>query len=631
MKRQRKETTPVADLFGATTGHYRALSMQRWADIQAEAGIKDVDNEADLMLNGRFMKLLRLKQLGVYVDEAHHVFGNDLKKALIPSCATSLRVTINELAEQLKLAGSKLVGCYNYTGTPYVNKSLLPEVVYAYGLKDAIDNCYLKKAEPHGFSNVREDTQTFCNAAIEHFWENCGEKRVEGMLPKLAFYASSIEELMTELKPAVEHAMQKVGIPNISRKILVNVGDESITKNDDIREFKTLDTPKSEKQFILLVNKGKEGWNCRSLFGVALHREPKSHVFVLQAAMRCLRQIGEIQHIGYLYLSDENVVILSEELQNNFNVKLQDIQPTGEEGDIVEVRPVPPSVEVEVSRTKKMYRYIQKEPAEHVDFKTETYNLERYKVKDSIRDIKDLSKVIGVEKDRSNAKERREYSPLTLTAEVARYLFLSPILVNDILSKSVEGIQQLSELASQYNELVYDEIIPRVFKELYKEEAYTYKEPAKLKLVIEPESGYYQFRVKNDLYVSLCNYIEHKDYSFNLDNYVFDSKPEFDMFMRLLKMKKKLKHVWFTGMLGNGQTQFKIHYIDPESKGVRAYYPDFLVETNDGHYIIIEVKGDNMLDNEVVLAKKHYAEEMADASNMIYEFVPSSKVNEFTV
>ena len=50
-----------------------------------------------------------------------------------------------------------------------------------------------------------------------------------------------------------------------------------------------------EKQFILLCNKGREGWNCRSLFGVALFRSPKSTIFVLQATMRCLRQITDNQ------------------------------------------------------------------------------------------------------------------------------------------------------------------------------------------------------------------------------------------------------------------------------------------------------------------------------------------------
>lgn len=35
----------------------------------------------------------------------------------------------------------------------------------------------------------------------------------------------------------------------------------------------------TEKQFIILVGKGREGWNCRSLFGVALYREPRSKIF----------------------------------------------------------------------------------------------------------------------------------------------------------------------------------------------------------------------------------------------------------------------------------------------------------------------------------------------------------------
>lgn len=92
----------------------------------------------------------------------------------------------------------------------------------------------------------------------------------------------------------IEQVLGELNIP--TSKILVNVGDDKITSNDDLREFKNLDTPSSNKQFILLVNKGKEGWNCRSLFSVALHREPKSKVFVLQATMRCLRQIGDYQH-----------------------------------------------------------------------------------------------------------------------------------------------------------------------------------------------------------------------------------------------------------------------------------------------------------------------------------------------
>ena len=42
----------------------------------------DVWDDASLIDNQRFKKLCRLPQLGVYVDEAHHLFGADLEKEL---------------------------------------------------------------------------------------------------------------------------------------------------------------------------------------------------------------------------------------------------------------------------------------------------------------------------------------------------------------------------------------------------------------------------------------------------------------------------------------------------------------------------------------------------------------------
>src|SRR5262249_44396375 len=147
-----------------------------------------------------------------------------------------------------------------------------------------------------------------------------GEARYEGMLPKIAFFAATIDELQQELRPAVEAAIARHGVP--AERILVNVGDDKITTNDDIREFNQLDTPRSEKQFVLLVNKGREGWNCRSLFGVALFRKPRSKIFVLQATMRCMRSITEVQQTGSVYLSEENRGILEEELQQNFRVSV---------------------------------------------------------------------------------------------------------------------------------------------------------------------------------------------------------------------------------------------------------------------------------------------------------------------
>ena len=97
-------------------------------------------------------------------------------------------------------------------------------------------------------------------------------------------YAADVDEAVNEVKPALEKILAEHGIA--ASKIIVNVGDPKYTKDEDLRNFNNLDVPGSvgnEKQFIILVEKGKEGWNCRSLFGVALFRSPKSKIFVLQA------------------------------------------------------------------------------------------------------------------------------------------------------------------------------------------------------------------------------------------------------------------------------------------------------------------------------------------------------------
>ena len=45
--------------------------------------------------------------------------------------------------------------------------------------------------------------------------------------------------------------------------------------------------------------------------------------------MRCLRAIGEAQHTGHVYLSEDNMAILEDELQQNFRVTVQSLQASG--------------------------------------------------------------------------------------------------------------------------------------------------------------------------------------------------------------------------------------------------------------------------------------------------------------
>ncbi len=257
LKRQSAEKTPLDKLFGSGKPTYQAGSVY---DANADLyGWDEPDDEDSLTTNQRFEKLRRLEQLGIYVDEAHHAFGNTLAADMgVKQTKTSLRLTIDELAASLERANTHVVACYNYTGTPYVGQEVLPEVVYAYSLHDAIRNNYLKKVKIHGLTNPK--STEFVRFAVDDFIAKYGDgQRHEGMLPKIAFFAATIDELQKELRPAVEKALARHNIA--PDRILVNVGDDKLTSNDDIRAFNRLDTAGSQKQYILLVNKGREGWN----------------------------------------------------------------------------------------------------------------------------------------------------------------------------------------------------------------------------------------------------------------------------------------------------------------------------------------------------------------------------------
>ena len=636
LKRQRKEKTPIDQLFGATANKVAANGV--YAEASDLYDWDQPEEEAELTTNQRFEKLCRLEQLGIFVDEAHHAFGKALAKDMglgAKATDTSLRTTIDILAASLNKAGTRVVACYNFTGTPYVGKEVLPEVVYAYGLKEAIDKGFLKKVDLRSYKNTRNEE--FVEIAIDRFLEETADLRPEGMLPKLAFFAATIEELTGDLRPAVERALAKHGIP--ASRILVNVGDEKLTTNDDIREFNRLDTPDSEKQFILLVNKGREGWNCRSLFGVGLFRAPKSKVFVLQATMRCLRAVGKAQHTGHVFLSDDNLEILNDELQQNFRISADDLQNVASDKERVQIRVVEPPVKIKLVRVRKQYTVREKTLATGTSLEldrsdTEAWAelVERYRLIETQQEgltTADAAKAASSRSfDLTQRREKRIFSRLTLVAEIARYLNLSPSDIEDLLDTTKEGTEELVEIVNEFNEILYDEIIPRLFKLLFDLDETQKTEEHEVELIKLPPSGYYEVTAAKDKIVRSTDAKEAEiGKSFHLDTYCFDSNPERTLFWDLLR-EQRVKKIYFTGMLTHGQSDFFIQYIDPDSRTVRSYYPDFVFvrEEPDGteKYVIVEVKGDHQIDDAVVQAKKDFAQQIAVASGMEYRIIKSS-------
>lgn len=640
LKRQRKEKTTVDQLFGATGNTLAANGV--YAEASDLYKWDQPEEEGELTTNQRFEKLCRLEQLGIYVDEAHHAFGKALAKDMglgAKDWDTSLRTTIDILASSLDKAGTRVVACYNYTGTPYVGKEVLPEVVYAYGLKEAIDKGFLKKVDLRSYRNTRSDE--FVDIAIERFLEETAGLCPEGMLPKLAFFAATIDELTGDLRPAVERALMKHGIP--TSRILVNVGDEKLTTNDDIREFNRLDTSDSEKQFILLVNKGREGWNCRSLFGVGLFREPKSKVFVLQASMRCLRAIGEAQHTGYVFLSDENLEILNDELQQNFRISADELQKVAADKERVQVRVVEPPVKIKLVRVRKQHTLREKTLApgtslglDRADKEAWNQLVERYRLIETQQDgliITDAARsAVSRSFDLTLRREKRTFSRLTLVAEISRYLNRQPSEIEELLDSTKEGTVELVAVANEFNEVLYDEIIPRLFRLMFDLNESQKTEEHEVELIKLPLNGYYEVTAAKDKIIRSEDVKEaYLEKSFHLDTYCFDSNSERTLFWDLLR-ERRVKKIYFTGMLTHGQSDFFIQYIDPDSRPVRSYYPDFvfLREEPDGgeKYVIVEVKGDHQIDDTIVQAKKDFAQQIAVASGMEYRIIKSTDADE---
>ncbi len=100
---------------------------------------------------------------------------------------------------------------------------------------------------------------------------------------------------------------------------------------DSQMQFDTLDSPISKIRIVLLVQIGKEGWDCRSLTGIILSQEgdcPKN--MVLQTSCRCLRQVDKGQpETAMVYLNSVNGDKLIAQLQQRHHISLDEFTTGG--------------------------------------------------------------------------------------------------------------------------------------------------------------------------------------------------------------------------------------------------------------------------------------------------------------
>jgi len=81
---------------------------------------------------------------------------------------------------------------------------------------------------------------------------------------------------------------------------------------------------------------------------------------------------------------------------------------------------------------------------------------------------------------------------------------------------------------------------------------------------------------------------------FHINPYNFDSSDEKDLFKYLrdvLDKDEAIVDVYFTGGATDPtHNDFYFEYYSPENKRIARYFPDFLVETTKGRFLVVEVK-----------------------------------------
>jgi len=291
-------------------------------DLDAQlALIEKTDDEKDRAANELRHLLGKVPRLGIHIDEVHHATDDEIK------------------LRQVVTAWSKNGGVVNvlgYSGTPYLEGaekiSAAPGVelqfnqitntVYYYPLIKAIRR-FLKKPEIK--TAERLPPREIIRQGVLEFYQKYGQKTYpDGTIAKLAIYCGTIERLEEEVYPFLRN---ELGIPEEDILKFHRGNKQYKVPQEAALEFAALDTPASRKRIILLVQVGKEGWDCRSLTGVILAQKKDGPTnMVLQVACRCLRQVEKNAiETALIWLNEDNAAILQKQLKTEQRTSIQEI------------------------------------------------------------------------------------------------------------------------------------------------------------------------------------------------------------------------------------------------------------------------------------------------------------------
>lgn len=320
----------------------------------------------------------KIPYLSVFIDEVHHAADGEIK----------LRQVVEEWTKQ-----HSFCGILGFSGTPYLEKGEkvtladsfsikntdLSNVVYHYPLIQGVGN-FLKIPEVKYADN---DTETIVKNGVKDFLDRYKDTvYANGIYAKLAIYCGQIETLEEVVYPLVARLLSESGLNPTETILKYHGGNKTYPQPEGAEtEFASLDMSFSNIRIVLLVQIGKEGWDCKSLTGVILPQKGVCPTnMVLQTSCRCLRQVVKnANESALIWLNKFNADTLNKQLKQQQNISLQELNQGKYKGAIqiegfsrMEKQKVPP---IDFYQLKVSYQTLITEEHPHTAEKLKDKNI----------------------------------------------------------------------------------------------------------------------------------------------------------------------------------------------------------------------------------------------------------------
>lgn len=326
---------PLEDLMGlvAVTNAEKVILDRIGED---EDNIFSKEEQAKIRIANELRDIIgKIPHLSVFIDEVHHAADGEIK----------LRQVVEEWTTR-----HSFCGVLGFSGTPYLDKAEkvtladsfaikntdLSNVVYYYPLIQGVGN-FLKVPEVKFADN---DTETIVKNGVKEFLDKYKDTvYANGTCAKLAIYCGQIETLEETVYPLVTRLLSEQGLNPTETILKYHGGNKAYPQPEGAEtEFASLDMPFSNIRIVLLVQIGKEGWDCKSLTGVILPQKGVCPTnMVLQTSCRCLRQVvRNANESALIWLNKFNADTLNKQLKQQQNISLQELNQ-GKHKEIIQV------------------------------------------------------------------------------------------------------------------------------------------------------------------------------------------------------------------------------------------------------------------------------------------------------